>query len=198
MGFPRQESFCSFTQSCPTLSNPMGLQHTRIPGSSVSQRVCSNTCPLSWWCHPTISSSVTPSLPALSLSQHQSFFQWVGLSHQVAKVLELQLQCRSFQWMFRVDFLSDWLVWSPCYPRNSQESSPAPQFKSINSSVLSLLYGPTLLSICDYWENISKNTSVVYQFLLQEIFPTQGLKLCLLHWKLDSLPLSHLGDPSFK
>jgi len=70
-------------------------------------------------------------------------------SHQVAKVLELQLQHQFFQWIFRVDFLQDWLVWSPCNPRDSQESSPAPQFKSINSWALSLLYGPTLASICD-------------------------------------------------
>ena len=63
------------------------------------------------------------------------------------------LQHKSFQWIFRVDFLSDWLVWLPCSPRNSQESSPTPQFKSINSSVLSLLYGSTLTSIHDYWKN---------------------------------------------
>ena len=47
------------------------------------------------------------------------------------------------------------LVGSPCRPRDSQESSPRPQFKSINSSVLSVLYGPTLTSICDYWKNHS-------------------------------------------
>ena len=85
------------------------------------------------------------SLPALSLSQHQGLFQWVASSHQVAKVLEFQLQQQSFQWLFRVDFLYDWLVWS-CYPKDPQESSPAPQVKSINSLVLSLLYGPTLNS----------------------------------------------------
>ena len=56
-----------------------------------------------------------------------------GFSHQVAKVLELQLQHQSFQWKFRVYFLWDWLVWAPCCPRDSQESSPTPQFKSINS-----------------------------------------------------------------
>ena len=50
------------------------------------------------------------------------------------------------QWIFRTDFLYDWLVWSPCSPRDSQESSPAPQFESINSSVLSYHYGPTLTS----------------------------------------------------
>ena len=84
-----------------------------------------------------------PSSSALTLSQHQGLFQWVS-SHQVAKVLELQLQNRSFQWIFRVDFHHDWLVWSPCCPRDSQESSPTPQFERINSLALSLLYGPTL------------------------------------------------------
>ena len=84
---------------------PHGLQHTRLPCPSPSPRACSNSCLLSWWYHPTISSSVSPSLPALSLSQHQGLFQWVSSLHQVAKVLELQLQHQSFQWMFRVDFL---------------------------------------------------------------------------------------------
>ena len=57
-----------------------------------------------------------------------------------------------FQWVFRVHFLSDWLVCSPCSPRDSQESSPAPQFKSINSLVLRLLCGPTVSSVHDYWK----------------------------------------------
>ena len=77
--------------------------------------------------HPLSSPS-----PAFNLSQHQGLFQWVSSSHQVAKVLELQLQHQSFQRIFRTDFLY-WLVESPCSPRDSQESSPTPQFKSINS-----------------------------------------------------------------
>ena len=88
------------------------------------------------------------------LSQHQGLFQWVGSFHQVAKILEFQLRHQSFQWVFRVDFLQDWLVWS-CCPRDSEESSPAPQFESISSSALSLLYGPTLTSVHDYWKNHS-------------------------------------------
>ena len=52
-------------------------------------------------------------------------------------------------------FLQYWLVWSPCSPRDSQESSPTPQFKSINSSVFSFLYVPALTSIHDYWDNHS-------------------------------------------
>ena len=73
----------------------------------------------------------SPSPPALNLSQHQGLFKWVSSSHQVAKVLEFQLQHQSFQWIFRTDFLEDWLAVSPCSPRDSQESSPTPQFKSI-------------------------------------------------------------------
>ena len=106
-----------------------------------------NSCPSSQWCHPTISSSVVPSPPAFNLSQHLGLFQWVRSSHQVAKVLEFQLQHQSFQWTPRTDFLLDGLVGSPCSPRDTQESSPTPQFKSINSLALSLLYGPTLISI---------------------------------------------------
>ena len=73
----------------------------------------------------------------------------------VAKLLELQLQHQSFQWIFRVDFLLNWLVSSTCCSRDSQEFSPATQFKFINSSIFSLLYGPTLISIHDYWKNHS-------------------------------------------
>ena len=131
---------------------PHGLQHTRPPCPSPSPRACSNSCPLSRGCHPTISS---PSPPAFSLSQHQGLFQWVGSSHLVGEILELQLQRQSFQWVFRIYFFSDWLIWSPCSPRGSQESSPIPQFKSINSLMLSFLYGPTLTSIHAYWKNHS-------------------------------------------
>ena len=95
----------------------------------------------------------SPSPPAFNLSQHQGLCQWVSSSHQVPKVFEVQLQHQFFQWIFRSDFLQDWLVWSPCSPRDSQESFPTPQFKSINSSVLSFLYNPTFTSIYDYWKN---------------------------------------------
>ena len=85
---------------------PHELQHAmmdRLLCPSPSPGACPNSCPLSQWCHPTIMSSVTPSPPALSLSQHQGLFQRVGSSHQVVKVLELQHQ--SFQGTFRADFL---------------------------------------------------------------------------------------------
>ena len=95
----------------------------------------------------------SPSPLALSLSQHQGLLKWISSSHQVAKGLEFQPQHQSFQWTFRTDFLVDGLVGSPCSPRDSQESSPTPQFKSINSSALSVLHSPTLTSIHDHWRN---------------------------------------------
>ena len=110
------------------------------------------TYPSSQWCHPTISS---PYPPTFNLSQHQGLFQWVSSSHPVAKVLEFQPQHQSFQWIFRTHFLEDWLVWSPCSLRDSQQFSPTSQFKSINSSALSFLYSPTVKSSNDYGKNQS-------------------------------------------
>ena len=92
--------------SCSVMSNswlPHRLQKARLPCPSLSPRVCSIS--LSWWCYPTISSSFTRFSSCLNLSQHQGLFQWVSSLHQVVKVLELQLQHQSFQWIFRVDFL---------------------------------------------------------------------------------------------
>ena len=82
---------------------PHGLQHTRRPSPSLSPGGCSTHVP---WVGDAIQPSYprsSPALPDFSLSQHQGLFQWVGFSHQVAKVLELHHQ--SFQWIFRVDFL---------------------------------------------------------------------------------------------
>ena len=66
--------------------------------------------------------------------------------------IELQPQHQSFQRIFSAYFLQDWPVWSPGCPSDSKESSPAPQFESINSSGLSLLYSPTFTFIHDYWK----------------------------------------------
>ena len=101
--------------------------------------------------HPLLS----PSPLSFNLSQHQGLLKWVSSLHKVAKVLEFQLQHQSFQWIFRTDFLQDRLVGFPCSPRDSQESSPTPQFKSINSSALSFLCSPILTSIYDYYKNHS-------------------------------------------
>ena len=141
--------FTSDVQSCPTLW-PHESQHARSLSITNSRSLLKLTSielvmdiqPS----HPLLS----PSPLASSPSQHQVLFQWVSSSHQVAKGLEFQLQHQSFQWIFRTDFLQDGLVGSPCCPSDSQESSPTPQFKSINSSVLSFLHSPTLTSVHDH------------------------------------------------
>ena len=81
---------------------PHGLQHIRLPCPSPNPRACSNSCPSHRWCHPTISPSIIPHLQSF---QNQGLFPWVGSSHQMAKVLEFQLQHQSFHWIFRTDFL---------------------------------------------------------------------------------------------
>ena len=143
----------SVTQSCLTPCNPTDCS---MPGSPIHNQLPETTQahihqvgdaiqpyhPLSLLLLPSIFSSIR-SFP-------MSWFFASG-----AKVLEFQLQHQSFKWIFRTDFLQDGLVGSPRSPRDSQESSPAPQFKSINSSVLSFLYSQTLTSIHDYWINHS-------------------------------------------
>ena len=125
---------------------PHGLQHARLPCPSPTPRACSNSCPLSWWCHSPSHLLLPASPPVFNLSQYQGLFQWCGSLYQVAKILELQLWYQSYQWIFKVGFLKDRLVWSPCSPRDSQESSPAPQFESISLS-FSLLYFHCVLKV---------------------------------------------------
>ena len=114
----------------------------------------------------------SPYPTTFNLSQHQGLFKWVSSSHQVAKVLELQLQHQSFQWIFRTDFLWDGLVGSPCCPKDSQDSSPTPQFKSINYSALSFLHSPTLTSIHDYWKNHSCDYTDLVGKVISLLFKT--------------------------
>ena len=135
--------FSSFTQLCLTFCDPMDCS---TPGFPVHYQLPELAKTHVYWVGDAIQSShplLSPSPPVFNLSQHQGLFQWVSSSHQVAKVLGLQLQHQSFQLIFRTDFLKDFLVWSFCSSRDSQESSPTPQFTSISSSALSILYGPT-------------------------------------------------------
>ena len=88
---------------------PHGLQHARLPYPSPTPRDFSNSCPLSWWCHSTIPSSVVPFSSCLPSFQQQDLFQWISSSHQVAEVLEFQPQYQSFQWILGlISFRIDW------------------------------------------------------------------------------------------
>ena len=148
------DSFSLVTLLCQTLCNPMDCS---MPGFPVHHELPE----LAQTHVHHVGDAIHPSHPLssplflLSIFPSISLFQWVSSSHQVARELELQFQYQSFQWIFRTDFLWDWLVGSPCNPRDSQEASPIPQSKSINSLALSFLYGPTLTSIHDYWKNHS-------------------------------------------
>ena len=118
---------------------PHRLKHARLPCPSPTPGACSNSCPSSWWCHPTISSSVIPfssclqSFPALGSFPMSQFFPSGGQSIGVsASALVLPINMES---CFPLRLAS----WSPCSPRDSQESSPTPQFKSINCSTVFVL-----------------------------------------------------------
>ena len=128
----------SVAQSCLTLCNPMNCS---TPGLPVHHQLLEFTETHVHRVSDAIQPShplASPSPPAHNPFRHHGLFQWVNSSHEVAKVLEFQLYHHSFQRNPRAD-LQNGLVGSPCRSRDSQESSPTPQFKSINSSALSLL-----------------------------------------------------------
>ena len=119
----------SVAQSCPTLRSHES-QHIRLPCPSSTPGVHSNSCLSSGWCPPAnLSSVILFSFCPLSRPAIESF-EWVNILHEVAKVLEFHLQHQSFQWTPRTDLLKNGLVGPPCSPRDSQESSPTPQFKA--------------------------------------------------------------------
>ena len=134
---------------------PHESQHTRPPCPSPTPGVHSDSRPSSQWCHPAISSSVvafssfTQSLPASESFPMSQLFAWGGKSTGVSALASfLPRNPRAY-------LLQNGLVGSLCSPCDSQEPSPTPQFKSINSSVLSLLHSPTLTSIHDHRKNHS-------------------------------------------
>ena len=146
---------CSITKLCPTICDPMDCS---MPGFPLLQylRVCTNSCPLSQWCYLSISSSAALFSFAFNLFQHQGFFPMSQLFTSSGKSIVASASATVLPMrVFRTEFLENWLVGSPCSPRDSQESSPASQFESINSSALSLLYGSTLTSVHDYWKTNS-------------------------------------------
>ena len=108
MTFPEFQWASSVQFSCSVVSDslqPHGLQH---PGFPVHHQLPELTQTHVHWVGDAIQPShplSSPSTPAFNLSQNQGLFQWVSSSHQVANVLEFQLQHQSFQWIFRTDFL---------------------------------------------------------------------------------------------
>ena len=135
INFIKQSSvqFILVTQSCPTLCDPMN--HS-TPGLPVHHQLSESTQTHVHWVSDAIQPShplSSPSPPAPNPSQHQSLFQKVSSSHQVAKVLKFQLQHQSYQWTPRTDLLSDELVGSPCSPGTLKSIL---QYHSSKASVL--------------------------------------------------------------
>ena len=130
---------------CSTPGRPVHHQLLELKLMSIELVMPPNHLILS---HPLLLPSIFPSI---RVSSNESIFR---ISRN-AKELEFPLQHQSFQWIFRTDFLQDWLIESPFSSRDSQESSPTPQSKNINSSVLSFLCSPTFTFIHDYWKNHS-------------------------------------------
>ena len=168
-----------FLFSCLVRSNslqPHGLQHARLPCPSLSPRVCSNSCPLSWWCHPTTSSSVIPfsscpqPFPASASFPISWLFASCGQSIEAsASASGLPMNIQDWFPLGLTDLIS-------CCPGDSKKSSPVPQFKNINYLALSLLYGATLRS----WE-----ISLVYTKMIGSYF--QSLSAWFLNMDLSEL-----------
>ena len=165
---------------------PHGLQHARLPCPSPTPRACSDACPSSQWCHPTISSSVVPfysclqSFPASGSFPMSQFFasggQSIGISAS-ASVLTMNIQDWFPLQLTGLTFLLS---------QGLSESSSAPQFQNINSLVLSLLYGPTLKLEHDYWKIHSfdyrdlcwqSDVTAFYMLCLSQLF-FQGASIC--------------------
>ena len=147
--------FSSFAQWCPTLCDPMDCStpcfpvHHQLPESAQTH--------VHW-----VSDAIQPSHPlsspspsAFNLSPHQGLFQGVSSSHQVGQSIGVSASASVLPMNIQDWFPLGWMVGSPCSPRDSQESSPTPQFKSINCSALSFLHSPTLTSIHDHRKNHS-------------------------------------------
>ena len=134
---------------------PHGLQHARFPCPSTTPRVHPNSCPLSWWCHPTISSSLVPfsscpkSFPASGSFQMSQLFTWGGQSIGVSGSTSV-LPVNTQDWS-----PLGWTGWISLQSKGLSRVFYKSQFKNISSSALSFLYSPTLISIHDYWKNHS-------------------------------------------
>ena len=161
---------------------PHGLKQAKLPCPSPTSGVCSDSCPSGQWCHRTISFSVIPFSSCLqSFPESRSFpmnqlFASCGQSIETSassSVLPINIQ--------------NWPVWSPCSPRDSQESSPAPHFKSISISVFSFLYGQLLHPYMTTgknraltrWTFVSKVMSLFFNMLSRFVIAFLPRRKCL-------------------
>ena len=143
---------------------PHGLQHARFPCLSLSPGVFSDSYLLSWWCYPTISSSVSPfssspqfqrlaPAPGTQSFPESGSFPMSHLFASGSQIFGASASASVFQWIFKVDFLWDWIVWSPSSKELSRVFSST--IGKHQSSALSPPYSSPFTSVRDYWKNHS-------------------------------------------
>ena len=134
---------------------PHGVQHNRPSCPSPIPGVYSNSCPLSRWCHRSISSSVVPFSSHLQSFPASGSFQMSQFSVSGSQSIRVSASASVFPMNIHGWFPLGWTALISLLSKGLSRTSLAPQFKSISSSALSLLSGPTLTSIHDYWKNHS-------------------------------------------
>ena len=174
---------------------PHGPQHAMLPCPSLTPGACWKSHLSGWWCHPTIASSVIPFSSCLQSFPASGSF----LMSQLFTSGDQSIGASASASVFPVN-IQDWfplgLIWPPCSPRDSRESSPALQFKSINFSVLSLLHRPTLTSIHDYLENHSFDYMDFVSKLMSLLFNTLSRFVIGFLPRSKHLLISWLQSPS--
>ena len=146
---------------------PHELQHTRLPCPWLSPRICSNSCSLSRWCHPIISSChpflLLPSIfPSIRVFSNES-----ALCIRWSKYCSFSIS-PSNEYSELISFSIDWF--DLLAAKGILKSSWAPQFKNINSLALSLLHGPTLASTHDYWKTIALTILTLVNKVMSPLF----------------------------
>ena len=172
------QGISSVTQSCPTLCDPMNRSTSGLP---VHHQLSESTQTHVRWIGDAIQPShplSSPSPPILNLSQHHGLFR-VSSLHQVAKVLELQLQNQSYQWTPRTDCLQDGLVGSTCSPRDSSRVFSNTTVKKCQFFGAQL-YSPAVTSIHDHCQRIGRIKKFFdYFVLISRVGGGLVAKLCL-------------------
>ena len=171
---------------------PHGLQHARLPCPSPSPEVCPLSCPLHWWCHPLILwcrllplPSIIPSIRVFS-NESAVHIRWpkywsfsISPSNKYSGLTSLKIDC----------------LISYC-PRDLQESSPAPQFKGINSLVFCLLYSPALTTVRDHWKTIVLTIWIFAGRVISLLFNTLSRFVMVFLPGSNCLLISWLQSPS--
>ena len=161
---------------------PHGLHHARLPCPSPSPRACSNLCPLSLWCHPTISHSIVPFSSAFNLSQHQDFSNESVLQSRWPKYWSFSFSISpSNEYSRLIPFRIDWFDLLTAW--ETLKSLLQHEFKSIISTELNLLDGPTFTFIHDYWKRKTIALTIqtfVGKMLLNNKWLTEEIKVDIL------------------